>query len=48
MTTTQTPEAPPRTAYEAADRLADAGQHVHVVADGHAVCRTGHCAPGRP
>ncbi|MFE4328708.1 hypothetical protein ACFRQM_04415 [Streptomyces sp. NPDC056831] len=34
----------PRTAREAADRLASLGHHVHYVADGETRCHTGHCA----
>lgn len=39
-----TPELPaPRTAIEAADRLAAQGHHVDVVAEGELICHTGHC-----
>jgi hypothetical protein len=38
----------PRNAYEAADRLAAEGHHVHVVAEGESTCHTGHCTKGRP
>lgn len=33
----------PRSAYEAAARLADAGEHVHLAAAGESVCYSGHC-----
>ncbi|MFD7121923.1 hypothetical protein ACFWAA_33520 [Streptomyces sp. NPDC059922] len=36
-------ETAPRTAYEAADRLADDGHHVHVAANGESLCHSGHC-----
>jgi hypothetical protein len=39
------PPPPPRTAYEAADLLYKAGEHVHVVAEGEALCYSTHCPP---
>jgi hypothetical protein len=42
---------PPKRAYDAADALVLAGEHVHFVADGETSCYSGHCpvsmtAPG--
>lgn len=42
---TATTAGPARDAYEAADLLAAQGHHVHLVADGASICRTGHCTP---
>ncbi|MGW4602717.1 hypothetical protein ACWENS_05505 [Streptomyces sp. NPDC004532] len=41
-------EPAPRNAYEAADQLAAAGHHVHIVADAESVCHTGQCPKERP
>lgn len=38
----------PCDAFQAADQLAADGHHVHVVADGQALCHTGHCTREEP
>jgi hypothetical protein len=34
-----------QTVFEAVDKLADEGHHVHLVASGDSVCYSGHCPP---
>ncbi|MGW3166955.1 hypothetical protein ACWC9Q_29675 [Streptomyces sp. NPDC001142] len=41
--TEHTTEPAPRTAVEAADRLATDGHHVHLVSSGETHCHSGHC-----